>query len=144
MIRVPHMRGVARALLGTALGWTVLCGGAATATANEGDMCAICRKANKETVAYPTKAGYTLVRGATNTVFGWTEVIRQPALEAKGGGNVFVGIGKGVGYGVERTLAGVGEILTFWMPKVQHHYLHLAHDCPLCMKRAQQSSAPPQ
>jgi len=99
-------------------------------------ICPICSRANEETAAYPSKAVATLGRGAANTFLGWTELIRQPAQEAKAGGNVFIGIGKGVGHGVTRTLAGVGELLTFWSPKVQDRYLRFATDCPVCMGAA--------
>ena len=117
------------------VGVVILLGRPGQARAEESKkmVCPICGHATEGTVSYPTKAGKTLVRGAANTLLGWTELIRQPAQEAKAGGNVFMGIGKGVGEGVKRTLAGVGEILTFWTPKVQDHYVHFANDCPLCM-----------
>ncbi len=109
--------------------------GAALADDAPRAACPICSRANEEAAAYPAKAVSTLGRGAANALFGWTELIRQPAQEAKAGGNVLVGIGKGVGQGVLRTLAGVGEALTFWTPKVQDRYLHFATDCPVCMGR---------
>src|SRR3989338_3023860 len=77
-------------------------------------VCPICGRISDPSVGYPTKAGTTLVRGAANTALGWTELISQPVHEVRSGGNVFVGIGKGVGQTVKRTLAGGGEILTFW------------------------------
>jgi putative exosortase-associated protein (TIGR04073 family) len=95
--------------------------------------CPVCARANSETASYPSKAGSTLVRGATNTLFGWTEILRQPARQAKGGGNLFTGVLAGLGQGAQRTLVGAGELLTFWTPKVQDRYLRLSHDCPLCM-----------
>lgn len=95
--------------------------------------CPVCARANSETASYPSKAGSTLVRGATNTLFGWTEILRQPARQVKAGGNVFTGMLAGLGQGAQRTLVGAGEILTFWTPKVQDRYLRLSHDCPLCM-----------
>ena len=98
-------------------------------------ICPICQRAGDETADYPAKAGYTLLRGATNTLFGWTEIIRQPAEEVKAGGNLFTGIVKGIGQGVGRTVAGAGEILTFWTPKGKDGYVHFATDCPVCMKR---------
>jgi len=103
--------------------------------------CPICAHAT-EAAAYPAKAASTLGRGVANALFGWTELIRQPAQEAKAGGNVLVGIGKGVGQGVGRTLAGIGETLTFWTPKVQDRYLRFATDCPICM--GQQDDGKPQ
>jgi len=104
------------------------------AQAEEKPMCPVCAKAGDEAAPYGTKAGFTLVRGATNTLFGWTELLRQPAQEVQEGGNVFAGMAKGVGESVKRTLAGAGEVLTFWTPKTKDgRYLHFANDCPVCM-----------
>ena len=97
-------------------------------------VCQVCSKAGNDSSSYGAKAGTTLTRGATNTLFGWTELIRQPANEVKSGGNLLVGIGKGFGESLKRTAGGVGEILTFWTPKVNHHYLAFSKDCPICMK----------
>ena len=96
-------------------------------------VCPVCAQANSDTASYPDKAGHTLLRGVTNVLFGWTELIREPAQEARAGGNVFVGILQGAGQSVRRTAAGAGELLTFWTPKTPHGYLHMATDCPLCM-----------
>ena len=122
--------------LAVILGATLWLGDAQAAQPDEPPrpICPICSRANEDTAAYPSKAVATLGRGAANTFLGWTELIRQPAQEAKAGGNVLIGIGKGVGYGVTRTLAGVGELLTFWSPKVQDRYLRFATDCPVCFK----------
>lgn len=95
--------------------------------------CPICGRAGNP-ATYADKAGTTLVRGASNTLFGWTELLRQPVQEAKAGGNVFVGIGKGLGESVMRTFAGAGEILTFWTPKTKDGYVQFSTDCPICMK----------
>ena len=105
------------------------------AAADEQVMCPICGKANDASSNYSSNASHTLLRGATNTLFGWTELMRQPAEEVKAGGNVFTGIAKGIGYGAGRTLAGAGEVLTFWVPKSQHGYVHFSKDCPICMKK---------
>ena len=108
-------------------------------------ICPICGRANRPDADYATKASSTLARGATNTLLGWTELFRQPVDEAKAGGNVVSGIGKGVGQSVKRTLGGLGEVLTFWTPKVQNKYIHFSKDCPVCMgKLQQQKSASPQ
>lgn len=98
-------------------------------------ICPICHRANNQAAAYPEKAGMTLARGAMNSVFGWTELLVQPTNELQAGGHLLVGIGKGVGFAVKRTAFGVGELLTFWIPKGQHGYLQLNNDCPVCMGR---------
>ena len=94
-------------------------------------LCPICTVANDNTVSYQAKAGNTLLRGILNATLGWTEMIRQPAKEATAGGNVLVGVANGVGQSVIRTVTGLGEIFTFWTPKVQDEYIHFAQDCPL-------------
>ena len=99
-----------------------------------GAVCPICHRATDGSTAYSEKAGKTLTRGAMNTALGWTELISEPVHEAKSGGNVFMGIGKGIGKGVQRTVAGLGEVLTFWTPKMNNQYVHFATDCPICMK----------
>ena len=107
-------------------------------------VCPLCGRISNPQTDYPTKAGTTLLRGATNTLFGWTEIIRQPAQEAKAGGNVATGLYHGITQGVARTVGGAGEMLTFWMPKVQDKYLHFNKDCPLCMGKPQSTPAPKQ
>ena len=120
-----------------------LIGAPQSTAAEEQKVCPVCGRAGHDEVRYSVKAGTTLSRGAANTLFGWTELIRQPADEVKAGGNVMTGIAKGVGESVKRTLGGVGEVLTFWTPKVHHHYLSFSNDCPVCMKnRSKQQPAP--
>ena len=128
------MRGRMKWLVGAVVGCAIMLGFSSPARA----ACPICAKASDESASYPAKAGCTLVRGATNTLLGWTELFRQPVNEVKGGGNVVTGVGKGIGQTVKRTLAGVGEVLTFWTPKVQDSYIHFSHDCPICMGKQQQ------
>ena len=111
--------------------------------AAEAKVCPVCGRASQDDTPYATKAGTTLTRGAANTVFGWTELIRQPAAEAKAGGNVFTGMAKGLGESFKRTLGGVGDVLTFWTPKVNHHYLAFSGDCPVCMKNRAKYGQPP-
>ncbi|MBI2093856.1 MAG: hypothetical protein HYT88_03955 [Candidatus Omnitrophica bacterium] len=101
----------------------------------ETPLCPICRNTNSQETPYATKVSYTLLRGATNTLFGWTELFRQPATKVRAGSNVANGIANGVGHSVSRTLGGIGELLTFWTPKVQGRYVTTANDCPLCMKQ---------
>jgi len=107
-------------------------------------VCPICSKANVQDGNYSATSGTTFVRGASNTLLGWTEIIRRPAEEAKAGGNVVVGVGKGVGEGVMRTLSGVGEVLTFWVPKTKSNKVNFAKDCPLCMGRKTAQSQLPE
>ena len=129
------MRGRALQLGGVVLGVAILLGFSGPSLAaqkSEAVACPVCAKVDNS-ASYPTKAGHTLVRGAANTLLGWTELIRQPANEVKGGGNVFTGVAKGVGEGVKRTLGGIGEILTFWTPKIKDSYLQFSGNCPICM-----------
>jgi putative exosortase-associated protein (TIGR04073 family) len=109
--------------------------GVASAEETPHPACPICTHANEPSAPYAATATTTLSRGVVNALLGWTELIRQPAQEARTGGNVLVGIGKGVGQGVLRTLSGVGEALTFWTPKVGGRYLRFSTDCPVCMGR---------
>ena len=97
--------------------------------------CPICGRANNPNAHYSEKMVSTLARGATNTVFGWTELLRQPVEEAKTGGNVFTGISRGVSHSIRRTMKGVTEVLTFWTPKTNKgEYVQFSTDCALCMK----------
>ena len=124
-------------------GWLLMAGAMATPLAaaaeqqsqqpHQHTVCPICGRATDE-APYSEKAAATLARGLTNTVFGWTEVIRRPAAEAKAGGSVLMGIGSGVTRGVTRTLGGLGEMLTFWTPRGSRGYLRFSRDCPLCMQ----------
>lgn len=110
-------------------------------------VCPICRRANNVQAPYAEKAGSTLARGAMNAAFGWTELLMQPTEEVNAGGNLAVGIGKGVGYAVKRTALGFGELLTFWTPKGRDGNLTLTQDCPVCFssqhKTSQQPSSTP-
>ena len=131
------MRRVTRYAAAIAVGFAVMGAVPGTARAAGGKMCPICEQANSDQATYPQKAGASLVRGASNTLLGWTELIRQPANEVKGGGNVFVGLGKGVVEGVKRTVGGAADILTFWTPKTKTGYIRFTHDCPICEGKAQ-------
>ena len=103
--------------------------------------CPICGRANDQQASYADKAGFTLLRGAANTAFGWTELLVQPTEEVKTNGNLVVGIGKGIGLAIKRTALGVGEMLTFWSPKGQEGYATLTSDCPICMGRVAHPAA---
>lgn len=104
-------------------------------------VCPICRTANSEVADYPQRAGTTLLRGAMNTAFGWTELLIHPPQEVKTSGNLAVGIGAGMGRAATRTFLGIGEVFTWWLPKGQHGYLKLTTDCPICLGTPQ--AAPP-
>lgn len=106
------------------------------ATAEERRLvCPVCSKLNKDS-SYTVNASHTFVRGASNTLLGWTELIRLPAQEAKEGGSVAIGMIKGISEGAIRTGSGLGELFTFWLPKVPKDYIRFAHDCPVCMPQA--------
>ena len=116
---------------GVVVAATLLLGCPGRVVAADRPLCPICSKANSESATYAEKAGNTLARGVLNLGLGWTELIRQPAKKAREGGNVFLGILNGVGHSATRSVRGLGEILTFWAPKVQGEYVHFSKDCPL-------------
>ena len=114
--------------------------------------CPICQTANSQASPYPQRAAVTLMRGMTNTTFGWTEMLTQPRAEVEHGGNLALGMGKGVGLAIKRTASGVGELFTFWVPRRADDQ-PIAEDCPICMlptrpvppaaKTASPSTSPP-
>lgn len=106
-------------------------------------VCPICGRANNRQAPYGEKASSTLVRGAINAAFGWTELLVQPTEEVNNGGNVAVGIGKGMGYAIKRTALGFGELLTFWTPKGRDGNFTLAQDCPICFSSQHTPRKPP-
>ena len=138
----PHVR-MRIALL------SVLAGVSLTRTASAANppptpsVCPICHRANNQQAPYGEKAAFTLVRGATNTAFGWTELLVEPANEVQHGGNLAVGIGKGVQQTVKRTAEGLGELLTFWVPKGPKGYPKISTDCPICFPTSQHPAPPP-
>ena len=95
--------------------------------------CPICRHANNQSAPYAEQAVGSLARGVTNVFFGWTEMIVRPTAEVERHGNLLIGIGQGLSHSVSRTAAGIGEALTFWMPKSSGGPSPLATDCPICM-----------
>lgn len=128
-----RLNGVLHVMIGLALVWGGASLVAAEDQADQVLICPICSKASSEDASYSEKAGYTLTRGATNTLLGWTEMFRRPVDEVKQGGNVLSGIGSGVSHSLTRTLGGLGEVFTFWTPKIQNSYVHFSDDCPICM-----------
>ena len=128
------MKRSRRWVLGLAAGCAIQLLMAPAARAEERAICPVCHRgaSQQEDAAYASKAGRTLVRGAANVLFGWTDLIRQPAVDVKQGGNVFSGLAHGLGQGLKRTAGGVAEVLTFWTPKVRGNYLKFSEDCPVC------------
>ncbi len=124
----PADRSVFQAI---AMGLVLVFGAGPWAAAEEPQLCPICLKANNDEIGYQDKAGNTLARGLLNFGLGWTEMIRQPGKTAREGGNVLTGIAIGAGASVARTFSGLGEILTFWTPKIGKDYIHFSRDCPL-------------
>ena len=140
------MRERQRRFVSAVIGAGLALGVAAPVTAEEKTVCPICLHADNEQAAYSSKAGSTFVRGAANLLFGWTEIIREPAQEAREGRNVrnvVVGMANGVGHGIARTAVGVGELITFWTPKINNRYVHMATDCPICMGKKKIAPASP-
>ena len=141
-------------LLRVICGFSLLLGGSAVARAADPQpatsesspktiLCPICRHANNASASYGEQAAGSLVRGVTNTFFGWTEMLTRPTAEVERHGNLLRGIGQGVSYSARRTAAGIGEALTFWMPKSAGGPPPLATDCPICMSvRRANTTAP--
>ena len=65
---------------------------------------------------YLTKASGQFLRGASNIGFCWLEIIHQPIREVQGGGNLFLGLARGVGHSFLRVAQGVGDIATCASP----------------------------
>ena len=96
-------------------------------------LCPICRHANNQSASYGEQAAGSLARGLTNTFFGWTEMLIRPTAEVERHGILLNGVGQGVSYSARRTAAGLGEVLTFWMPKSSGGPPPLVTDCPICL-----------
>ena len=96
----------------------------------EAPSCGLCTMAGSN--SYPNKTVGQLGRGVANTGMCWIEMVNQPVKEVKGGGNVLIGVGKGVGHTCIRLLQGVGEIITCPMPRAKDgKYTQIAEGCPL-------------
>jgi len=96
--------------------------------------CPICQTANDPKAGYGRRASTTLLRGAINAGFGWTELLVNPAEEVNAGGRLLVGVGRGMGLALTRTASGLGELLTFWAPRRKDPAQSLATDCPICRR----------
>ncbi|WP_303721020.1 exosortase system-associated protein, TIGR04073 family [Malonomonas rubra] len=65
-----------------------------------------------------------LVRGIANTATGWGELPKQIIITWKEDGaarGIFVGPLKGIGMTIVRTISGVAEIVTFYLPVPQEY-----------------------
>lgn len=92
--------------------------------------CAICQGTTSD--HWGKKTAATLTRGVANTGLCWTELVNQPMKETQAGGNILVGIGKGVGHTIVRGVKGVAEIITSPLPMAKDGS-QIATDCPVCM-----------
>ncbi|MBI3317831.1 MAG: hypothetical protein HYZ90_01605 [Candidatus Omnitrophica bacterium] len=111
------------------IGLTALSFAASESTPQGG--CPVCSAAGSD--SYGAKTVGQLGRGAANTGLCWTEMVNQPVKEMRsGGGNILIGMGKGVGHTCLRLVQGVGEIITSPMPKAKDgKYTQIATDCPM-------------
>jgi putative exosortase-associated protein (TIGR04073 family) len=63
--------------------------------------------------------GNKAARGVANVATGWLELPKQIYVASEEGGaakGIFIGPLKGIGMTLVRTLAGVGELVTFFVP----------------------------
>ena len=127
------MKIIARAVVTCVVGAVGLVGWTAAVVAEDTPKpCPICRHANKPSAPYAETTSSTLLRGALNTAFGWTELLVEPAAEVQRQGDLVTGLGKGVSLAVKRTVLGLGELVTFWVPRSKASEAPLATDCPIC------------
>ena len=93
----------------------------------------VCAAANSD--RYFQAAGGKLARGVANTLFGWIELFRQPAINE----NAWEGVGKGIVQAIARTGSGVLEIVTFVVPQAK---IPLPNpNCPLEMLASVQKTS---
>ncbi len=93
-------------VLSAAIGWQ--------ATPCRAETISICDAASSDD--YLTKTSGQFLRGATSLCFFWLEMIHQPELELRSGGNLFTGVAKGVGHSFLRVVKGIGDIATCASP----------------------------
>lgn len=94
------------------------------------EISSLCSAADSD--SYITKASGQFTRGIVNMGFCWIELIHQPGLELKPemGGNLFRGLGRGVGHTLLRAAKGVGDIFTAFLPPHEDGtYEVIVHDC---------------
>ena len=88
------------------------------------NMCANLKSSDQAKVC-----GARILSGLSNTALGWTEIFSKPGKEVAAGGNIVVGLFKGLGNAITRTVVGAVEVATFWTPGDTVCGLP---DCPLC------------
>ena len=88
--------------------------GAAPALADAAAGCGICEHAESD--SYAVSAPGKIGRGLVNAGLGWTNLFAQPTKSVRNGENFFAGVGKGFAHTFIRTLQGVVELGTFFLP----------------------------
>ena len=83
----------------------------ATAPAPE-KICGLCNAAESD--GYLTQVGGKLGRGLANGLLGWTELFVQPVKASHAHEGLAVGIDRGIGNMLKRTVVGIGEFFTCW------------------------------
>ena len=82
---------------------------------SQGDLhCGLCEAAESHGWGKSTSGKFG--RGIVNILLGWTNLFAQPIHVSSSGGNVWNGIGKGFNYFFLRTVEGVTELGTCWLP----------------------------
>ncbi len=103
------------------------------ALATAGDAvpeCTVCNEAASD--YYPEKDFFQFTRGIVNLGLCWVELVNQPAKEIKNGGNILIGMAKGLGHVGVRLVEGGGEVLTCITPPAKDGTCtQIAHDCML-------------
>ena len=89
--------------------------------------CKICSNLNSDD---PAKVGGSRIgNGLANGLFGWTEIFFRPGKVSAEGGNPIIGVFRGLGNAITRTVVGATEVVTFWTPGES---VASMPDCPLC------------
>ncbi len=68
--------------------------------------------------SYGDKSVAKLKYGLTNTLLGWTSLVREPIQASQGGENILVGLGRGVWNAVGQTVGGIAHAVTFPIPQI--------------------------
>ena len=88
--------------------------GSAESVAAKGAHCSVCEGA--ESQKWVKSAPGKLLRGFTNVGLGWMNLFSKTKESIVEGDNVLIGIGKGFGYTIARTVQGGLETLLFFFP----------------------------